>query len=258
VIDTHNHLLAGVDDGARDTSEMLEMCRVASADGIERVVATPHSLDGRYINEPASIRGLVLDLNERLDAAGLGLQVDPGMEVRVSPELFDSLDNSMILPLNEGRYVLLELHPLHFPAGFENLVRRFLDRGLRIILAHPEKNFAIQRNPELLFKLIGLFKPWELLIQVTAASILRRNGFLVSRLTRLLVKSNLAHLIATDAHDPTSRAPTLSKAVEVVARLAGEEKAAQMTRDIPQAVLDGKKFPEVWEPVNPHRWWRVF
>lgn len=237
---------------------MLEMCRIASADGIERIVATPHSLDGRHINEPAGIRESVLDLNEQLTAADLGLHVDPGMEVRVSPELIDSLDNGMILPLNDGNYVLLELHPFHFPAGFQNLVRRFLDRGLRIILAHPEKNFAIQRHPELLFKLIGLFEPWELLIQVTAASILKKNGFLVSRLTRLLVKSNLAHLIATDAHDPTSRAPTLSKAVEEVAKLAGEQKAAHMTRDIPQAVLDGQEFPEIWEPVTPYRWWRVF
>jgi protein-tyrosine phosphatase len=258
VIDTHNHLLAGIDDGARDASEMLEMCRIASADGIERIVATPHSLDGHYINDPHEIRRMVRDLNVRLEAAGSGLRVDPGMEVRASPELFDSLDSGMILPLNDGRYVLLELHPFHFPAGFENLVRLILDRGLRLILAHPEKNRAIQRHPELLFKLVNLFEPWELLIQVTAASIVRDNGFLVSRLTRLLVKSNLAHLIATDAHDATNRIPALSKAVRVVVRLAGEQKAAQMTRDIPEAVLDGKEFPESWEPINPYRWWKIF
>lgn len=258
MIDTHNHLLPGLDDGARNTNETLQMCRVAWRDGIERIVATPHSLDGRFVNKPDRIRALVQDLNRRLETDGLGLKIHPGMEVRLSPDFIERLEEGHVLPLNDGRYVLLELHPLYFPAGFENLVRKLMDMGVRIILAHPEKNAAICRHPELLFNLIQLFQPWELLIQVTGASITGGNGRLVARLTRLLLSNNLVHIIASDAHDAVDRLPTLSKAIEVARKIVGEEKATAMIRDIPQAVLNGGEFPESWEVSNPRRWWRIF
>ena len=35
MIDTHNHLLPGLDDGAKDIEETLKMCRMAADDGIQ-------------------------------------------------------------------------------------------------------------------------------------------------------------------------------------------------------------------------------
>ena len=50
MIDTHNHLLPGLDDGAKDIEETLKMCRMAVDDGIQVIVATPHSFDGKFLN----------------------------------------------------------------------------------------------------------------------------------------------------------------------------------------------------------------
>ncbi len=47
MIDLHNHVLPGIDDGASNIAESLQICRVASQDGIEVIVATPHYLDSR-------------------------------------------------------------------------------------------------------------------------------------------------------------------------------------------------------------------
>ncbi len=44
MIDLHNHILYGLDDGARTLGESVKMCEIGYRDGIRIVVATPHIL----------------------------------------------------------------------------------------------------------------------------------------------------------------------------------------------------------------------
>jgi protein-tyrosine phosphatase len=257
MIDIHNHLLYAIDDGPKEREETLEMCRIACEDGIRAIVATPHSFDGRFAPRPELIKAFVAELNEDLAANGIEVKVMPGMEVRMTAGLWEHVSRDILLPLNGGRYVLLEFHPLHVPVGFENLVDRFVESGLRLILAHPEKNLLIQKNPSYLFKLLRRCKPWTLLTQVTADSLIGRSGFWAARTAKLLIKCGLAHVIATDAHSAEHRPPRLSPAVAKAAKIMGEEKARRMVHDIPEAVLEGKDFPDAWEPTEPRRWWRI-
>ncbi len=257
MIDVHNHLLPGIDDGARSRVETLEMCRMAFADGIHVIVATPHSYDDEFINHPNTIRSLVTELNEELTDAGIDLEILPGMEVRVSAELPNRLLNGEILPLNDGEYILLEFHPAHIPSGFENLVHQLVQSGYRLILAHPEQNMGIQKHPEYLFKLLELFDPFTILGQLTASSILDKNGSESAKTAGILLKNNLAHLIASDAHDPRSRQPVLSQAVKVAASIVGEEKASKMVKEYPWAIINRERISDEWEPRNPKRWWRL-
>jgi protein-tyrosine phosphatase len=258
MIDIHNHLLHAIDDGPEEREETLEMCRIAYEDGIRTIVATPHSFDGRVVQRPEAIKSLVAELNQDLAAHEISIKVLPGMEVRVTAELLENLSGNDVLPLNGGKHVLLEFHPLHVPAGFENLVERFVESGLSLILAHPEKNLLIQRNPSYLYKLLLRFKPWNVVTQVTADSLIGKAGFWASHTAKVLLKSGLAHVIATDAHSARHRPPKLARAVEKAARVIGEDKARNMVQDIPEAILDGKTFPDNWEPTEPRRWWRIF
>ncbi len=258
MIDVHNHLLWAVDDGAANREETLEMCRMASEDGIRVIVATPHSYDDKFINHPKMIRSVVGDLNEQLTGEGIDLKILPGMEVRVSAGLPNRLLNGEILSLNDNGYVLLEFHPAHIPSGFEKLVYHLVSAGYRLILAHPEHNTCIQSRPEYLFKLLQLFDPFTVLCQLTASSISDRNGSEPARTAAVLLKNNLAHLIASDAHDSRSRPPVLSQAVRLAANIIGEEKASKMVTDFPQAVINGEGISDEWEPRNPKRWWRIW
>lgn len=257
MIDIHSHILAGIDDGAEDELEMLEMCRIAREDGISSIVATPHSFDGKYLCEPAEIKGRVSSLNEALSENGIDLRILPGMEVRIVAELPQHLSEGRILAVNEGNYVLLEFHPSHIPAGFENLLKDLIARGFGAILAHPEKNAVIQRRPEYLYKLIEEFDAWKLLVQITAESVIGIAGFRAGRTAKILLQHDLAHLIATDAHSSKGRPPQLSQAVTVATRLVGEEKALKMVTQIPLAVLGEEDFPDGWDPKDPKRWWRI-
>ena len=50
MIDLHCHILPGLDDGAHDLEESLDMAAMALKDGVDTIVATPHTLDGLYTN----------------------------------------------------------------------------------------------------------------------------------------------------------------------------------------------------------------
>jgi len=258
MIDTHNHLLPGVDDGPRDLEESLRMCRIAAEDGIRSVAATPHCFDGRFLTSPETVKRLVAQMNEEMVSSGIPLTIVPGMEVRIVPELPELLAEGKVLTINDGRYVLLEFHPSQVPAGFANLVRRLVGNGYGVILAHPEKNSDIQGFPEYLFRLLNEFDPWQILVQIAAESILGRGGFSAKRTAKILLEHNLVHLIASDAHSSTGRPPRLSVAVELVGRIVGMDRARQIVGTVPRAVIGIEdEFPEVWEPLNPRRWWRV-
>ncbi len=257
MIDTHNHLLPGIDDGATDVEETLKMCRMAAEDGIRVIVATPHSFDGKFVNQVDTIKLLVRDLNKELSLIGLDLTIMPGMEVRITGDLPSLLADGKILSLNEGKYILLEFHPSQIPAGFENLACDLASSGFSLVLGHPEKNSIIQSRPEYLFRLCRQLKPWEIIGQVSADSLTGKNGFSARRTAITLLKHNLAHIIATDAHSSSRRVPRLSEAVDVASNVIGRKNAVAMVQDIPEAVLRGGVFPETWEPADPRRWWRI-
>jgi protein-tyrosine phosphatase len=257
MIDTHNHLLPGIDDGSGDIEETLGMCRIALEDGVKTVVATPHSLDGRFVNNPEKIKVMVERLQATLFKRSMDLRILPGMEVRLSAELIDHISEGRVLPLNDRKYILLEFQHSQVPAGFQNLARSLCESGYGLIIAHAERNLIIQRNPEYLFKLLRLFKPWDILVQITSGAITGEIGFWASRTAKLLLKNHLVHIIASDAHSSVQRAPRLMEAVEDASKMVGSEQALMMVEDIPRVVIHGGDHPELWPPANPRRWWRL-
>ncbi len=251
MIDIHNHILPGIDDGPTDLKESLQMCRIAAQDGIEVVAATPHSFNGRFITEPHRIREATTALNSLLNRRSLPIKVVPGMEVRITPELPELLSSGKVVPLNEGRYVLMEFHPVHVPAGFENLAKRLAAAGYGIILAHPEKNRHIQQHPRYLFQLLSALGTWDLLVQISADSIAGAAERVDFETAKILLKAGLVHVIATDAHSSGRRPPLLSVGAAAAAEIVGPERARQMVFDIPGAVLEGLVFPEAWDRQPP-------
>jgi protein-tyrosine phosphatase len=258
MIDLHCHILGALDDGAQSVQESLEMCRMAVQDGIRTAVATPHGFDGKFSCEPDQIRQRVCELSGLLAGDAIDLEVLLGMEVRIVAELPQLLKEGRALTLNEGKFVLLEFHPSQFPAGLENLIDALVDSGFGLIIAHPEKNLVLQNNPERLYHLIQRYRPWDILTQITADSVLRAGEARASRTARIFMKHDLAHVIASDAHSSKLRIPRLSDAVAAAAAIVGQEGAEMMVGQIPLAVLGRGDFPEYWPPTNPRRWWRIW
>jgi protein-tyrosine phosphatase len=238
MIDLHCHVLPGVDDGPATEQEAIELARGARADGITKIVATPH-IDGDYPNlRSGVIRGVVRALQSRLDAARVDVTLETGAEVSFTQAL--GLDDAELgaLTLGGGGWLLLEC-PLGGTAtpGFTAAARTLVVRGHRVLLAHPERCPIFLRSPEALEELVAE----GMLAQVTARALSGGFGRTVRDLALHLVERGTAQVVASDGHGghrPASIAQPL-RGIPMDPALR-----EWLTLEMPSAVLAGAALPE--------------
>jgi protein-tyrosine phosphatase len=250
MVDLHCHILPGLDDGAETLEESLRMCSMAAEDAIKTIVATPHTLDGVYMNELPAIKQAVSDLNRQLIQNHIPVEILPGADVHVNVNLLELLKEGKATTVNDNhRYLMLEFPHRSVPPNVENLIFELNLQGIIPILTHPERNMVLQNDLDLVYKLVSQ----GVLVQITALSLVGEFGPGAERCSRDLLKHNLAHIIATDAHSPESRPPILSVALEAAAKLMGETSALALVTCHPSAIIQGRDLPDLPEPEKPKK-----
>ena len=238
-----------MDDGPALLEESIEMCRIAEANSIKTIVATPHF--SPKLNEWTRdhIRVGIKQLDAALSKAGLGIRILPGADVAIFPEL-TTYGSGTFLAINAGSYLLVEFPFDAVPPNWEAFLAALLDSGVTPVITHPERNTWFLKHPEALSRSVD----HGALVQITAMSITGGFGEDARKFSTFLLKNNLVHVIATDAHSISERPPVLSKAVEVASRLIGTERASAMVTSIPAAIVEGRpvRLPEPVE-VPPKR-----
>jgi protein-tyrosine phosphatase len=212
LIDIHSHILSGLDDGAQSLADSISMARAAVEDGINEVIATPHHGNGRYHNEASAVISAVEGLNLQLEAQQIPLKVWPGSEIRVYKNLIHDLQLGNTLSLQQSRYTLIEFPSDRIPQQIDEYLHELNIIGKIAIIAHPERNQEIMRNPEKLFDLINL----GAMSQITAGSINGSFGSKLQSLVYRLCEDNLVHIIASDAHNLTNRPFGLASAYQTL------------------------------------------
>ncbi|MBF7730487.1 tyrosine-protein phosphatase [Pseudomonas sp. N040] len=238
MIDLHNHLLPGIDDGAPDLATSLALARIAVADGITHLVCTPHIHPGRYDNTPAIIQGAHAQFVAALQAADIPLQVATAAEVRFGAELMLGIGAGQIPFLGEwqGKQVLLLEFPHgEVPFGAERMISWLLQRNIVPMLAHPERNKGIMRAPARLKPFIEQ----GCLLQVTAASVAGGFGPAAEAIAHDLLREGLVTILASDAHNQEYRPPILTDGVRQAARLIGEARAEALVSHTPWQIAQG-------------------
>jgi len=254
MIDLHCHILPGVDDGPSGIEESLDMAKQAVADGIQNLVATPHTLNEIFHNPFQNIEDHVNRLRRAFQKNRINVNLCIGSEVRICAGLKQKVIAKEVATINNnGRYVLVEF-PLHvIPPGSREELFQLKLNDITPILAHPERNPIFQHQPELLFDLTAM----GCLVQITAMSIIGQLGEEAMEFAHKLLEHRHSHVIATDAHSPVSRPPILSPAVKATARILGSlEEARAMVIDRPQAILTGEPVKALEpKPLPKKKWW---
>jgi len=240
MIDLHAHILPGLDHGPADWDEALEMCRIAVADGITTLAATPH-VSEVFPNSRQRIEAAAAELRQRLGDFGIPLKVVAGGDYHVQPDL--SPENVITLGGN-GRYFLLEFPYQLLPPRADFFVKVLLDRGLLPIVTHPERIASLQRDWRRLEPLVKC----GALVQVTAGSLLGEFGPAATAAAARFLKEGWVHLLASDAHWARERAPRLAEGCAAAARVVGEPAARALVDRNPRAILEGRDLRGVEEP----------
>jgi protein-tyrosine phosphatase len=247
-VDIHCHVLPELDDGASSWDEALAMAEMAAADGIATIIATPHQLGNHAKNSGETIRAAAAEFQRFLEQRHVPLQVLPGADVRIEPDLVRKIRTGEVLTLGDRRrHLLLELpHDIYVP--LDRLLDELQTAGVVGILSHPERNRGLLNQPGVLRPLVER----GCLLQVTAGSLMGAFGSQVQKFASSLVEQGLVHFVATDAHAVKTRPPVLSAAFARVADLAGENAAIELCCTNPKAVAAGKTVrPRRRERVRP-------
>jgi protein-tyrosine phosphatase len=235
VIDLHCHALAGIDDGPATIDQSVELARAAVRAGITTLVATPH-VNRRYANDAAKIAAKVAELNDRLAAEELELEIRAGAEIALGVAVELDAGELRRLSLGGGPWLLVEPPFAPQASGLDILLADLQRRGHRIVLAHPERCPAFQRDPRMLRSLISD----GFLTSITAGSLVGRFGGEVRRFAMNLVAEGLVHNVASDAHDGGTRAPGIAGEL---AQSGVGALASWWTDQVPRAILSGEDIP---------------
>lgn len=212
MIDIHIHILPGVDDGAKSLSDTLKMARIAAENGITDIVATPHcNIPGHYQNYfGREYKQVFWKAADAIRQSGIPVKLYPGMEVYVTDQVPDLIRQKKIVPLNCSHYLLVEFDFRSDPGYADLMLDKIASMGLIPVVAHVERYHFLQDDPV-------MAKRWRekgYAVQVNKASYLGKFGEKEQNTVEFLTEQKWVDVIATDAHSPRYRTPSMESVYE--------------------------------------------
>jgi len=257
MVDLHHHLLPGLDDGPKDIETSLAMARMAAADGITHIVATPHA-NTRYPFTPARNSELIEEIRQTLRQEGVSITLGLGCDFHLSYEnIQDALAHPTKYALNGTEYVLIELPDYIIPPRLDDSIYELRLAGIVPVLTHPERNPALQKNTARLAEWLRT----GMLVQITTSSVLGQMGSTAERMAHRLLADRWVHFLATDAHNLDQRPPKMRAAYDLVAKKYGAAYAERICVENPLAVFEGRPLPPQDEALRLYTererpWWK--
>lgn len=200
IIDLHNHILPGVDDGALSMEDAVVMAIQAEKCGIKKIVATPHYCRGCGASL-AEIEEAYRELSSVLKNEQINVKLEKGMEIMATDELPELLKKGEVWTYPDSSYFLVEFDLDEDEAYFDGLLDRCKNNGFVPIIAHPERYRAVRHRP----KLVETWHKKGYGIQVNRDSLLGHFGEASFTCADLFMKNGWVNCIASDAHSPQTR-----------------------------------------------------
>lgn len=210
---------------------------MAAEDGIEHIVATPHSNE-RYFYDRQYLLGLIEELSTRI---GPRPRLSLGCDFHLS---YDNMQSATRSPerycIGNSHYMLVEFSNFSISPQIDDWFTQIHQRGITPIITHPERNPILQQSPQRVLKWMEL----GAVVQVTASVFTGSWGARAREIANWLMKENAVHFLSTDAHDTQRRVPILSAAKKVVAKEYGEDRAQALVQTNPAAVINDEPMPD--------------
>jgi protein-tyrosine phosphatase len=234
MIDTHLHILPGVDDGPQTIEEAVDLARVLVQEGVHAAVATPHYNDEFPQRSAAEIKVRVNELQQVLDYEEIPLHLFSGHEVLIKPGLVEDIQAGRLATLNGSRYLLLELWNNTWLPETDRTIFELRAFGITPILAHSERYRILQKDLERIASLLRQ----GVLIQITASSLVGMQGRTAQHTAEMLLKRGLVHCIASDAHGLHRRPPAIAQGLRQAMLIIGQMKTEQLIEGYPMMIIN--------------------
>ncbi len=219
LVETHCHILPGIDDGAPDIETSLKMIAQLQTQGAKAIILTPH-----YYSDSISLDDFLTRrdraYHELIQALPQGSpKLIPAAEIYISPYLFNN-DNLSRIAIGRSGYALIE-HPFNSTFSqktYERLLSLNCEYKIKPILAHIERYPALMEDERLIDEYIDM----GCITQANINSFCDAPRHTRKKLFKYL-ETGRVHLIGTDSHNLTSRSPNFEKGVKEIIKKCGQE-----------------------------------
>jgi len=203
MVDIHTHILPIMDDGAKTPEKSAELLKLEFAQGIDTVVLSSHfNIEDESISSFTNRRQKSF---AKLLSVNSDIKLLTGAEVRYSPKLYKT--DLSELCIENTRYILIELPYYERPFALNEVMRQIIESGYQPVITHPERYDRIDKKE--IYRLVDS----GVLMQISAGSFC----FAKERKRCIdMIKHNLVHFLASDAHSPDRRPPRFDLAKTVL------------------------------------------
>ena len=237
MFDLHCHILPGVDDGAENMEEALEMAVMAASGGTRGIAVTPHAnlpgSENRYW-EPGMLE-TVNTLQRILTEMAIPIQLYTGQEIFLTEDVPELLQEGKLLTVNRTQYVLTELDFQIHAAYAIHLLKNLRSAGYVPVLAHPERYAFVMEEPDVIWAL----KKAGCMLQVNQGSLLGSFGAAAQKTAHYICRKRFADLVASDGHSTYIRTANMAEVREMLSEMYTDTYADVLLYQNPYHILCG-------------------
>lgn len=234
-IDLHSHWIPGIDDGVASPEEGIALLRALSDAGFSQVIGTPHMRPGMFDNTKAQLVEAYELMMPHVGEAGLSVEVGISCEHFFDDIVFDRLMSGDAVPYPGNHAVLIEFAPDHLPAMLNERLFDLRRRGLRPVVAHPERYRASWKSLQVMEDLVD--RGTVLLMDVGALD--GKYGRAPRKAAERMLEAGLYYAACSDAHRAAD-VGSVANGIATLRKLVGEAECTFLLTEGPRRVLEGR------------------
>ena len=210
--DIHSHVIWGVDDGAEVKEETIRMLKDAVADGIGKIICTPHVTPGVYEFPEDVFRAHFAEAEAYIRQEGLPLQLFTGAEILYTDNTPRLLREGRVATMAGTKYAMIEFSPTHSRDFIYDALQKVAGCGFIPVIAHMERYPAIGKTAQVK----EMKSRFRAMVQINARSLTRKQPLLRRGFFDGIFKEGLVDFIATDTHSMEGRGTCMTEGVKAL------------------------------------------
>lgn len=237
LIDLHNHVISGVDDGAENIEETMAILSLMEKNGVKKITATPHYPLFNDQGFKKEIKEKIAIIKEEIVKNNLKIEIAAGTEIMITKKLPKLYYQNKVLTLNNTDYILLEFRLNIYPDYLAEIVHDLKTMGLKIIIAHPERYRYLQSDYK---KAYQWLQEYDLKLMLNSSSLIGSHGSKAKATAQKLLQLGLCHLMASDTHGLKKRPFTLQQGLKEAEKI--KKGSAKILKANAEAVFNNQKL----------------
>ncbi|HOD54005.1 MAG TPA: hypothetical protein PKJ08_05715 [Candidatus Cloacimonadota bacterium] len=241
MIDIHNHILAELDDGSQDFETTIEYLKLIQQSGVKKLVFTPHYMPGFYDSTQEKVKSAFNKVMSVKQQYAPDVDFFHSAEVYLNGEnIIDEIYKENLF-INNSQYVLIENNLNGFTEDLFQLLYQMNRKGMKPILAHPERYREIKQNPDK----ADDFLQRDVYLQINTSSILGGYGKQVQDTAFELIDRGWAHFLGSDCHCH-SGVYDYAEAVDAIRAEFDDKMAQLLSKTFPEKMLKNEHIPHFY------------